>query len=713
MMVSEKSSPESSEGVKQGARAQSLVFTHHLISQYHPFMRSPHLALRAITMVALVSMPFCATAQTKEASPYAFSTKTYRLPADDLIGGFVSTEKGKLRAPAFPPPSASHGEQEAFIKRSHGVLKEYLHLNGIALPPGSLACYDPTSQTLALRAMNTVHGMMNSLAESINNQLPKHLSWRLEIIEAPAAEVQAMMSSAQGKSDHAAQLDQLISKGKIVTSMNGESKGGQQSRTRQGELSALPTDYLLDPAKNVQTTQEESLFGTEFEIDPVIGENGSIDLNYHLRSHYQAAIPRWEAVTSGSMPKMEAQWFDRPLATISSNTTIYSGQTRLIQVWHLDGVTQPERTGNMQAAFLCCHLVSLLPLIEPRVETMLRERGESVDPTPKAVRPVADPTLPPGMEVRRFRLPSDFETMGSAAGEPPAPADPFASGAAPANEPRFVRSITSEDILKAQGIPFPTGASANFIRASNELVVRNTPANLDLVEVFVEEIQKQMTKLSQTIIQVVEADSALIRRLMRENQAVADHSAALKALTVEVAQGKARIARTAWIETKGGQQATHQNIIEHFRTAGLEFEETTEKAPADDTNKDEASKKAPITRSTGKVGFPGELDSVGFVLEIDPFIGENGITDLNVSFENDTAPITQEADPTVGESGVTLLAAPMLKRRQANFTRSISMLSGAPRIIGIYQPATTEGQPADVLHAVFVRIDIVRLDSTD
>ena len=63
--------------------------------------------------------------------------------------------------------------------------------------------------------------------------------------------------------------------------------------------------------KNVQTTQEESLFGTEFEIDPVIGENGSIDLNYILRSRYQAAIPRWESLTSGSMPKMEAQWFDR------------------------------------------------------------------------------------------------------------------------------------------------------------------------------------------------------------------------------------------------------------------------------------------------------------------------------------------------------------------------------------------------------------------
>jgi hypothetical protein len=123
---------------------------------------------------------------------------------------------------------------------------------------------------------------------------------------------------------------------------------------------------------------------------------------------------------------------------------------------------------------------------------------------------------------------------------------------------------------------------------------------------------------------------------MRENQALADHSAALKTLTTEIVQGKARIARTAWIETKGGQQASHQNIIEHLRTAGLEFDETTEKTAADDANKDDASRKASITRPTGKIGFPGELDSVGFVLEIEPVIGENGITDLNVSFENDT-----------------------------------------------------------------------------
>lgn len=41
------------------------------------------------------------------------------------------------------------------------------------------------------------------------------------------------------------------------------------------------------------------------------------------------------------------------------------------------------------------------------------------------------------------------------------------------------------------------------------------------------------------------------------------------------------------------------------------------------------------------------------------------------------------------------------------------MLSGVPHIVGIYQPAAVEGQAADDLHAVVLRMDIVRLEPTE
>ena len=46
---------------------------------------------------------------------------------------------------------------------------------------------------------------------------------------------------------------------------------------------------------------------------------------------------------------------------------------------------------------------------------------------------------------------------------------------------------TALDFLKDQGVPFPPGASANFLPQSSRLIVRNTEENLELVDALVEQ----------------------------------------------------------------------------------------------------------------------------------------------------------------------------------------------------------------------------------
>ena len=43
------------------------------------------------------------------------------------------------------------------------------------------------------------------------------------------------------------------------------------------------------------------------------------------------------------------------------------------------------------------------------------------------------------------------------------------------------------DFLESQGVPFPPGASANFLPQSSRLIVRNTADNLELVDAMVEQ----------------------------------------------------------------------------------------------------------------------------------------------------------------------------------------------------------------------------------
>ena len=51
----------------------------------------------------------------------------------------------------------------------------------------------------------------------------------------------------------------------------------------------------------------------------------------------------------------------------------------------------------------------------------------------------------------------------------------------------LVTRETAKDFLAAQGVAFPTGASANFLPQSSRLIVRNTQENLDLVDAIVEQ----------------------------------------------------------------------------------------------------------------------------------------------------------------------------------------------------------------------------------
>jgi hypothetical protein len=67
-----------------------------------------------------------------------------------------------------------------------------------------------------------------------------------------------------------------------------------------------------------------------------------------------------------------------------------------------------------------------------------------------------------------------------------APADPFAAGGT--NNIRgagLMPWISALDMLKAQGILFPEGTTAVFNAETNQLIVKNTQANLDLVDGFV------------------------------------------------------------------------------------------------------------------------------------------------------------------------------------------------------------------------------------
>jgi general secretion pathway protein D len=59
---------------------------------------------------------------------------------------------------------------------------------------------------------------------------------------------------------------------------------------------------------------------------------------------------------------------------------------------------------------------------------------------------------------------------------------------------QLVNREGAKEFLEAQGVPFPEGASANFLPESSRLIVRNTQDNLDLVDALVEQANVAIPK---------------------------------------------------------------------------------------------------------------------------------------------------------------------------------------------------------------------------
>lgn len=89
------------------------------------------------------------------------------------------------------------------------------------------------------------------------------------------------------------------------------------------------------------------------------------------------------------------------------------------------------------------------------------------------------------MVTRRFQVPPGFiRGGGEGGGEAPA-SDPFAEPAAGGGGGTLVKRVTAKDFLIQNGITFPEGAIAQFIPSTSTLLVRNTPASIQLIESMV------------------------------------------------------------------------------------------------------------------------------------------------------------------------------------------------------------------------------------
>ena len=94
----------------------------------------------------------------------------------------------------------------------------------------------------------------------------------------------------------------------------------------------------------------------------------------------------------------------------------------------------------------------------------------------------------------KYTVPPTFLQSGAGAGAAaPAVADPFAPDAGAAAGPATARP-TAKQVLEKAGITFAEGATAIYNAGTSTLIVKNTPDQMELVEIYIESIKTTVEK---------------------------------------------------------------------------------------------------------------------------------------------------------------------------------------------------------------------------
>ncbi len=180
----------------------------------------------------------------------------------------------------------------------------------------------------------------------------------------------------------------------------------------------------------------------------------------------------------------EAVDFLRAIAVQGDTTTLDDTQKGVPFVVQLGDETMPEvkkiRDARVNLTLRNIPLSQVLKLVTEATGTTFR-----VDDFAVVINAAgfSDPTL-----VRReFRVPPDFLTSGSV-GKAEGNDDPF--GDDPDEGGLIAKKVSAKEKLQTYDVSFPDGATAAYNSNTNKLIVRNTVANMQLIEAIVADLAK-------------------------------------------------------------------------------------------------------------------------------------------------------------------------------------------------------------------------------
>jgi hypothetical protein len=631
----------------------------------------------------------------KDEAPTAWPVRSFPLPRE------FSRQIGISRP--LPSPDAGETVWVERVRRDTGEFKEALKRMGTDLPDHTAVLLDPPNEAVAVRTMVEPMEEIEDVLAGIAAQRPSTLAFVLDSYRVDGATARSVAHEAAGRSEVSGilrKLRDLANSGKAqqLPPIYLETRSDQRGVRQSGEGRTTVTKVSLDSEGNV-FTETESLPGeTSLEIEPVLGpDDHMIDVNISLMRPFGAQVHRSIFVGETSAGRVEVPVMDSQRGKVTTAVTIGSGRTKLLSIWPVGDALGKD---GHEIVFLRGEAVKVATPAanQAPLEKLMSKYANKAAGKPPEVK--ALPNAPSdGMRTQRFKVPPNFLRGGGSAPAPPA--DPFA----PVERTPHGR-LTAVDMLMANGIQFPSGASAKYFPGTNTLVVRNTELGLSQVEALTDEINKILPRAVQFTLFIAQAGAKTLRASVGAMATKADHGKELADLEKLAAQGVAQIPVILRYETRSGQRATLDSGTMHKYAGDLQEEPrkaADAKKPEDPPAKDEGA-----ASSSKIVSAPIRRRMVGTRIEIDPVIGPDGVTlDINLSMEHHFAAPTLPAAPAKVNAAGKQLELPGAIFHCANLTSAVTLYSGMTKLLGVWKAEGPDFEGKDVMQAAFLRVDLV------
>lgn len=568
----------------------------------------------------------------------------------------------------FPVPAHLGGDGAGWRNPGETV-ESYFKRRGIVLPKGSIIDADANG---FLRVTSTLPVLerVSVIADEVTSKAPRQIALTFHTVRAPGPMLRALAASASTTNDASAALQTVLdavvkNEATMLSTNTFETKpGNKASQNSIIEARCLEDFEGIDPKKPKERvlrpeTHEE---GLRIEVDPVIGPDGqTIDLTVSFQ-HSTAPGEHRDAVfrDPATAKNYTLPFVDLHEAKVNCAISLMSGKTRLLGLWRPTGKPEFEREDVMEAVFITARAV-------PLVVEMIGYVPEPIKADQPADR--NDKTL----YTRLYKVYPDFNQFDDAQ----APNQPIR------------RRQSAREVLEMHGIPFPEGATAYVGGVSGKLVVRNTLTNLELVETFLDSFHYCEVHSNPNFnVQLFEAPSPVLRRLLVSIATQTNHRTLLQALTDAQARHEATALTSLTIETKSGHRAI--------------AEETTTREFINELGTD----------ANGTTYFNKESRALGTSFEVDPVIGPDGYTiDLNFALKHNGSDAFEAkderfTDPMTGRE----ITFPLPRIAQFEQRTAITLMHDTTRLLGVWRPTGKAYEGKDVLHCALLTARIVRAE---